>query len=129
MMADEMLKNSRTTNGNSGDHPDNSGDGDSVQNGQPPEKEVDEALVWKNKYIQLLADLQNTKKRLSRSAAQEVEADKKALLLDVLPVADGLDLALAHMSSEYDSRNILQGIELIRNILDTCPTKNGRCCH
>ena len=43
-MADEMLKNSRATSGNSGDHPDNSSDSDSVQNGQPTEKEVDEVL-------------------------------------------------------------------------------------
>jgi molecular chaperone GrpE len=47
-----------------------------------------------------------------------VEAEKEALLRDVLPVADGLDLAVMHTSREEDSRNLLQGIELIRNILD-----------
>ncbi len=87
------------------------------------EQGSDEATVWKNKYIRLLADLKNTQNRLARSSAQEVEADKKSILRDVLPVADGLDLALIHLSREEDSRNILSGVELIRNILEKFFTK------
>ena len=58
---------------------------------QANEQEPDEATVWKDKYIRLLADLKNTQSRLARSSAQEVEAEKKSLLRDMLPVADGLD--------------------------------------
>jgi molecular chaperone GrpE len=39
------------------------------------------------------------------------------MLKDILPIADGLDLALMHTSREEDSRNILQGIEMNRNLL------------
>lgn len=85
---------------------------------QANEQEPDEATVWKDKYIRLLADLKNTQSRLARSSAQEVEAEKKSLLRDMLPVADGLDLALLHLSREADSSNILSGVELIRNILE-----------
>ena len=85
---------------------------------QGNEQEPGEATVWKDKYIRLLADLKNTQNRLARSSAQEVEAEKKSLLLDVLPVADGLDLALLHLSGEADSSNILSGVELIRNVLE-----------
>ena len=77
----------------------------------------DEGAVWKERYLSLLADLENTKKRLERSSAQGVEAQKETLLRDILPVADGLDLALRHTSPEEDSRNILQGIEMIRSLL------------
>ena len=77
----------------------------------------DEGADLKGRYLRLLADLENTKKRLARTAAQEVEAQKEALLRDILPVADGLDLALLHTSHEEDSRNILQGIEMNRNLL------------
>jgi len=77
----------------------------------------DEEVVWKERYLRQLADLENTKKRLARSSAQEVEAQKETLLRDILPVADGLDLALLHTSPEDDSRNILQGIEMIRSLL------------
>jgi len=86
---------------------------------QTDQPQPNDAAFWKDKYARLFADLDNTKKRLARSAAQEVESEKEVLLRDVLPVADGLDLALTHTSHEEDKRGILQGIELVRNILNT----------
>ncbi len=81
------------------------------------EMQTHEAALWKDKYLHLLADLENTKKRLARTAAQDVESEKEKLLRDVLPVADGLDLALLHAPSDGDNRDMLQGVELIRKIL------------
>ena len=72
------------------------------------EPQLEEAAIWKNKYIRLLADLENTQKRLTRNAAREIEQEKEALLLELLPVADGLDLALAYISADVDSRNIVR---------------------
>jgi molecular chaperone GrpE len=117
-MADEKQRNFGAATGDMNRQPDNRVEDDISQVTQPDKPDSDEADAWKSKYIQLLADLENTKKRLARSSAQEVEADRKALLREVLPVADGLDLALIHLSREDDSRNILSGVELIRNILD-----------
>ena len=77
----------------------------------------DGEVAWKERYLRQLADLENTKKRLARSSAQEVDTQKETLLRDILPVADGLDLALLHTSPEDDNRNILQGIEMIRSLL------------
>jgi molecular chaperone GrpE len=85
---------------------------------QAGDQKSDIASVWKDRYVRLLADLENTKKRLARDSAQEVERQKEKLLNDVLQFADGLNLALLNISSENDSRNILQGIELLRDILD-----------
>jgi molecular chaperone GrpE len=98
----------------------NTGCEDKVSRLSPPnEQQSDESAGLKDKYVRMYADLENTKKRLIRGSAQEVEAEKEALLRDVLPVADGLDLALMHHTSrEEDSRNLLQGIELILNILN-----------
>ena len=76
------------------------------------------ADVWKDRYLRLHADVENTKKRLARSSAQEVEVQKEALLRDMLPVADGLDLALMHTPDKDDNREILQGIEMVRNMLN-----------
>jgi len=117
-MTDEMQKNTRVETRNTGPQPDSSSEGDVSRVLQPDEQQQDEAAVWKDKYLRLHADLENTKKRLARSSAQEVEAEKEALLQDVLPVADGLDLAVMHTSREEDSRDFLQGIEVIRNILN-----------
>jgi molecular chaperone GrpE len=85
----------------------------------------DEGAVWKERYLLLLADLENIKKRLTRTSAQEVEARTETLLRDILQVADGLDLALLHTSHEEDSRNILQGIEMNRNLLGKIFSKYG----
>lgn len=108
MMADEIEINNRTL-----------GDRDAKIDNQPP----DEGTVWKGRYLRLLADLENTKKRLTRTSAQEVEAQKEMLLRDILPVADGLDLALRHTSQDEDSKNILQGIEMNRSLLGKFFTK------
>lgn len=40
------------------------------------------------------------------------------MLKDILPIADGLDLALKQTSREEDSRGILQGLEINRNLLE-----------
>ncbi len=74
--------------------------------------------VWKDKYLHLLADLENTKKRLSRSSAQEVDLQKTMLLKEVLEVADGFDLALGHISDEQDSPITFQVVEPLRHIFD-----------
>jgi molecular chaperone GrpE len=87
------------------------------------EPELDEVAIWKDKYIRILADMKNTQNRLARSSAQEVEADKKSILRDVLPVADGLDLALIHLSHEEDTGNIVSGVKLIRKIMEKFFTK------
>lgn len=76
-----------------------------------------------DRYLRLAADLENTKKRLARAAARDVEAQKEGLLRDVLPVADALDLAVMHASQDEDSRSILQGIDLIRDMLTKFFTK------
>jgi molecular chaperone GrpE len=117
-MTDEMQKNSRAANGKLGTQPNTRFEDEVSRVSQSDKQQPDEAAVWKDKYVRLCADLENTKKRLARSSAQEVEAEKEALLRDVLPVADGLDLAIMHTSREEDSRDFLQGIELIRNILN-----------
>lgn len=85
---------------------------------QSAQKPTDEAAFWKDKYARLYADLDNTKKRLTRTSVQEVEAQKETLLRELLPVADGLDLALLHTTEKHDNRDILQGIELVRDILN-----------
>ena len=95
---------------------------DEIQNkptaaNEDQDMQTDEAALWKDKYLHLLADLENIKKRLTRTAAQDVESEKEKLLRDVLPVADGLDLALLHVSSDEDNRDVLQGVELIRKLL------------
>jgi molecular chaperone GrpE len=85
---------------------------------QSESPEPDAAETWKDRYLRLRAELENTKKRLARSSVQEVESQQEALLREMLPVADAIDLALMHTSQEQDNRSILQGIDLIRDMLN-----------
>ena len=48
------------------------GDRDTETENQSPV----EGAVWKERYLRLLADLENTKKRLTRTSVQDVEAQK-----------------------------------------------------
>ena len=72
---------------------------------QEPEKKeeniaVDEAEVWKNKYIRALADYQNLEKR-TEEEKQEVRAyAAKVFLEKLLPVIDNLEMADAHINDE-----------------------------
>ena len=88
---------------------------ETIQDNSP---DVDEAAFWKKKYLYILADLENTQKRLTRSSAQEVEQQQKEILRDVLPIADYLDMALMHLTRNEDCKNILDGIELVRNLIN-----------
>lgn len=85
---------------------------------QDSSQDIKEAAVWKKKYLYLLADMENTKKRLTRSSAKEVEQQQKELLREVLPIADCLDMALMHLTRQEDCKNILDGIELVRNLVN-----------
>jgi len=77
-----------------------------------------EALVWKERYARLQADLENTKKRLEKRYASEAEQARHALLRDMLPVADNLEAALQHSSN--DAGDLRQGVALtLRAFLET----------
>ena len=95
------------------------------KNTETDQQSLNKGAVWKERYLRLLADLENTKKRLARTSAQEVEVKVETLLRDFLQVADGLDHALLHTSHEEDSRNILQGIEMNRSFLGNIFSKYG----
>ena len=117
-MDDRINVNANSDDTSSDAAPETIPEDDIVETLPSNQQQPDEAAYWKNKYARMAADLENTKKRLARAASQEVQAEKKTLLRDILPVADGLDLAILHISHEADSRNFLQGIEMIRNILE-----------
>ena len=83
MMADKMQKNTGAAMGKVGTQSDRDAEDEVSRVSQSDKQQPDEAAVWKDKYVRLCADLENTKKRLARSSTQEVEAEKEALLRDV----------------------------------------------
>ena len=69
-----------------------------------------EADDYKDKYLRAQAEMANFKKRLERRYEEQVEEEKKRLLLRFLSVADNLELALNHADLNEDG--LRDGIKL-----------------
>lgn len=75
----------------------------------------------KDKALRTLADCENTKKRLQREKDDAVSYANKAILKDLLPSLDSLDLAISTTKDE----DIKKGIELVRTTFLTALRKWG----
>ena len=71
----------------------------------------------KDDYLRLAADFDNFKKRTRRDAEQQAAAAKESFILDLLPVLDNLERALAcGESSSFEKLH--QGVEMTRKQLE-----------
>lgn len=66
---------------------------------------------WRERYLRLAADLENTKKRLAKNADRRVWEEKGGLILDLLPIADNLERILTHVSDGAD-QDLEQGLRI-----------------
>ena len=85
----------------------------------------EEVTAWKDKYLRLYADLDNTKRRLKQQAIFQVEQDKKQLLSDFLPVIDNLERALKHASGDPVEQGLRHGVELTYKMFMNVLAQNG----
>ena len=69
-----------------------------------------EANDYKDKYLRTQAEMANFKKRLERRYEEQVEEEKKRLLLRFLSVADNLERALNH--ADLNDDGLRDGIQL-----------------
>ncbi len=69
-----------------------------------------EANDYKDKYLRAQAEMANFKKRLERRYEEQVEEEKKHLLLKFLSVADNLERALNH--ADLNDDGLRDGIQL-----------------
>lgn len=77
-----------------------------------PDEEITEGADWRDRYLRLAADLENTKKRLERIHSDRALMAQERLLRDLLPLADNLERALAHASPAEQQSSLYSGIEL-----------------
>ena len=71
------------------------------------------------------ADLQNYAKRAEQEKSETVEFANRILILDLLPILDDFERALASLPVELDEQNWTQGIKLIYNKLKTVLETQG----
>jgi molecular chaperone GrpE len=76
---------------------------------------------WQERYARLQAELNNVRKRWEQRAANRIDEERNRLLLDMLPLADHLELALRHANgTESDgSEPIAADEQFIANIRAT----------
>lgn len=82
------------------------------------QKQVEEAgdASWQEKYTRLQAEVENLRKRWEQRFAVDSAEFRRRVLGDMLPLADHLDLALAHAPAGEDGplKNFIGSIEATR---------------
>lgn len=70
-----------------------------------------------DKYIRLLAEFDNFKKRNNKELGRLVELEMESLFLSILPVVDDLERALNH--TDIEKEQLIEGIRLVHGKLLT----------
>lgn len=87
------------------------------------EKEKETAENY-DKYLRMVADFDNYKKRAAKDKVDNIKYANEELIIDILPFMDSLDRAMEHTgSAELDS--FKDGIKLIQDQLLCCLKKHG----
>lgn len=60
----------------------------------------DQDSDWQEKYIRLQAEMDNLRKRWENRSAEKAHEERNRILMDMLPLADHLEMALKHSPAE-----------------------------
>ena len=75
--------------------------------------------------LRVLADSENFKKRLLREKEEYFKFATSAILEEIIPVMDNLDLALAHGRQADACKDLVTGVEMTMNIFLDTMKKHG----
>jgi molecular chaperone GrpE len=80
----------------------------------PPdqEKDIEGLQEAKDKYLRLYAEFENYKRRINKDKEELLRYGNEALIYELLPVIDNLEMALQHASDEEASSGLVQGVEV-----------------
>ncbi|WP_279577041.1 nucleotide exchange factor GrpE [Planococcus ruber] len=94
--------------------------------------EVDEVAALKeeleaeqNKYLRLLADYDNFKRRSQKERQDAEKFRSQSLLADLLPVMDNFDRALSVETKSEESASLLKGVEMVQKSLLEAVKREG----
>jgi molecular chaperone GrpE len=72
-----------------------------------------EVQQMKDQHLRMLAEFENTKKRLHREKEEFVRYAAETMVHELLPIVDSLDQALIAVDKQADSEAIIKGVHLI----------------
>lgn len=85
----------------------------------------EEVEAEQNKYLRLLADYDNFKRRTQKDKEIAAKFRSQSLLTDLLPVLDNFERALAVETKSDESASLLKGVEMVRNSLLEAVKREG----
>ena len=86
-------------------------------------KEAEARENW-NKFVRERADLENYRKRVQKEKEEILKYGNESLLLEILPVIDNMERALAHASDETMTA-VIEGVQLTHGMLLSTLKKFG----
>jgi molecular chaperone GrpE len=94
--------------------------GSEVESLQQQIAEKDQELAeLKDKYLRLLADAENSRKRIRQQSEESVRVQRENFLRDLLPIVDNLERAVEAARSGTQDQPIVEGVEMVlRSLLD-----------
>lgn len=81
--------------------------------------------VEKDRYLRLMAEFDNYKKRISRDYDRLVESANEKLILDLVDVRENFDRAIQSAQNNTDYQGLLDGLNLIYSKFKSVLDKNG----
>lgn len=81
------------------------------------EKAQEEAAEWKDKYLRLVAEFDNFRKRTARERIELTQTAGKDIVVSLLDVLDDCDRAQKQLDSSTDVQAIREGVQLVFNKL------------
>jgi molecular chaperone GrpE len=80
----------------------------------PGERHEQDLAEMKDRYLRLMADFENFKKRALKEQSELLKYQGERVLVDLLEVLDNLELALTYSSAEYEK--LKQGLEMVHKM-------------
>jgi molecular chaperone GrpE len=85
---------------------------------------AEEPEDWKDKYLRLAAEIDNTKKRIAKKFEIELQEKTSAVLLDILPLGDNLERILSYAKKNGDEE-LVRGLEITLQAFKESMVKHG----
>lgn len=86
---------------------------------------ADELANMQDKYLRLMSEFENYKKRNSKERIELLKTASKDLIIDLLPVLDDFERGMQSMQTSTDVKSVLEGVTLIYNKLNKTLTNKG----
>lgn len=84
-----------------------------------------EIASLKDQLLRLRADFENSRKRLNREKEESLKYANQAILSDLLPLLDHLELGLQAAASAKDVASVISGLKLIQSQFERFLTDHG----